>query len=658
MSRDNRRSLLQLFSPDDGYVGRFGWLCGYSADAAFLELAAHRFTQATSNQRAQLGKVSLVAMLDQGQPQILPSDAPGVLHAPLRDPRHFSLLHAKVALLGFRHSEDAARWRLRLLVSTGNWTRETVERSLDLVWVADAGSDSLVSRDPEALQVRADITAAWGLMQWLQRHFELGVLSATPNSLTALGVDEFAGWCEAVAAGRLPQPRLFDSRSHSLLRQLPKLVRRHAGEARRNTLILGSGFYEGGVRDSPPRVLTEIIKTLRDAGSVTSTCGVNVIVEPSNCQAIASALPSMRETQGWRVWSPGQPKFLGGKARTLHAKFIFASGCHAKSNNCLNGWLYLGSGNLTTPGFLRACPTGNLEAGVVVSEDGLQWNRGRGGADATWLGSRLPVQWDKELETIHELSPGSDMSDRPPAFRASPIAWCRYLPASPDFPARLELPHHESSLEVLDTESNVCETVTTTEVLWPGAMQPFVVVRWRDGDQVLTGSVPVIDPAGRVAATELRPIDLEEAWWQLQQFPQAPEEGDLLWREDGVAGDFAPGASVSVNASDSAIRAMMRLIENIADKQIRVPRADWNAWCTCLEQVLRQAASCDLVTEFIRLIELDPLVVLGQACSLPSYARPHDSREWERISNVLLSVAMSWEIEGMSMPVAHREKLV
>jgi hypothetical protein len=37
-------SLLQHFDPPAGYVGGFGRVCGYSADADFLDMAAERFT--------------------------------------------------------------------------------------------------------------------------------------------------------------------------------------------------------------------------------------------------------------------------------------------------------------------------------------------------------------------------------------------------------------------------------------------------------------------------------------------------------------------------------------------------------------------------------------------------------------------------------------
>src|SRR5215207_9116290 len=124
-------SLAQLFDPPDGYHGIFGWICGYSADAGFLEDAAERFSGLTKAQRAHQGRMVLAVMLDPGNPQILPSEVPGVLHLPVKSPKlPFRLLHAKVAVLGFQRPDG---FLVRVIVTTGNWTRQTLEESLDLV---------------------------------------------------------------------------------------------------------------------------------------------------------------------------------------------------------------------------------------------------------------------------------------------------------------------------------------------------------------------------------------------------------------------------------------------------------------------------------------------------------------------------------------------
>jgi hypothetical protein len=65
-------SLAQIFEPPDEHQGVFGWLCGYSADAGFLEDAVERFSGLTQAQRAHQGRVMLAAVLRSGKP----SDSP------------------------------------------------------------------------------------------------------------------------------------------------------------------------------------------------------------------------------------------------------------------------------------------------------------------------------------------------------------------------------------------------------------------------------------------------------------------------------------------------------------------------------------------------------------------------------------------------------
>src|ERR1039458_1019894 len=125
-------SLAQHFEAPDDFIGCFGWVCGYSADSGFLDDAAERFTRRTHAQRAYEGRIAIAMMLDPGNPQITLEEVPGVMHLPMNGVPPFRLLHAKLALLGFRHTSDARQWRLRLIVSTGNWTRQTLEDSLDL----------------------------------------------------------------------------------------------------------------------------------------------------------------------------------------------------------------------------------------------------------------------------------------------------------------------------------------------------------------------------------------------------------------------------------------------------------------------------------------------------------------------------------------------
>lgn len=146
MSRNSKTlstpSLAGHFDAPEDYAGYFGWLCGYSADALFLDDAATRFTRLTNRQRAHQGRIELAIMLDPGNPQI--ADVPGVGHLPIKANvnKPFRLLHAKVALLGFRHQDNRRDWQLRLLVSTGIGRGRRWKK----VWIWRGGSMSPVHR--------------------------------------------------------------------------------------------------------------------------------------------------------------------------------------------------------------------------------------------------------------------------------------------------------------------------------------------------------------------------------------------------------------------------------------------------------------------------------------------------------------------------------
>jgi hypothetical protein len=374
-------SLAQHFDAPDDYIGTFGWLCGYSADAPFLDDAAERFTRLIGSRRAYQGRIVLAAMLDPGNPAITLLDAPGVAHLPIKDVvnKPFRLLHAKVALLGFRHQENHDRWLLRLLVSTGNWTQQTLEKNLDLAWRIDASSESLINPDSNTRLDCADIKAAWNLLEWIQEYFDLRLLNTSIADRTAEAAqafDQVQRWiatCEKNAQGR---PRFFDSRKYSLLQQLPEKIQTDKA-TRRNYLALGSGFYETSKKpERAPEVPMAILERLRDEKLLTENADIDLYINPKSCQAIESSFEPLDEA-GFTIRPSATPATVFGELsqRDLHAKFLFSCNCREDSASCSSPWVYLGSGNLTHAGFVNKMNPagGNLEAGVVFSPGALFW---------------------------------------------------------------------------------------------------------------------------------------------------------------------------------------------------------------------------------------------------------------------------------------------
>src|SRR5262249_15688754 len=142
---------------------------------------------------------------------------------------------------------------------------------------------------------------------------------------------------------------------------------------------------------------------------------------------------------------------------------------------------------------------------------------------------------------------------------------------------------------------------------WVGARPRQVQVRWCVEGQEQRAWIPVIDEFGRVAATILPRIDIDEAWNQLADFPMPPAEEELLRDADTETGDDAAhGQSGASITASYPVRQMMQLIENIAAKQTSVVRVDWVTWCTRLEQCLVQAAGSKVLEEFLK-VNINPL---------------------------------------------------
>jgi hypothetical protein len=156
----------------------------------------------------------------------------------------------------------------------------------------------------------------------------------------------------------------------------------------------------------------------------------------------------------------------------------------------------------------------------------------------------------------------------------------------------------------------------------------------------------VIDEFGRIAATILPRLDIEEAWGQLANFPMPPEEEELL--ADGNT-QFTDANTQQGSASLKAtypVRQMMQLVENIAAKQISVSKADWTTWCTRLEQCLIQAAGSKVLEEFLHL-NLNPLSPLWHSPFRPAFASNTDTAEGLRYESVLKRVEVAWNVTGL-----------
>jgi hypothetical protein len=648
-------SLAQHFDAPDDYIGTFGWLCGYSADAPFLDDAAERFTRLIGSRRAYQGRIVLAAMLDPGNPAITLLDAPGVAHLPIKDVvnKPFRLLHAKVALLGFRHQENHDRWLLRLLVSTGNWTQQTLEKNLDLAWRIDASSESLINPDSNTRLDCADIKAAWNLLEWIQEYFDLRLLNTSIADRTAEAAqafDQVQRWiatCEKNAQGR---PRFFDSRKYSLLQQLPEKIQTDKA-TRRNYLALGSGFYETSKKpERAPEVPMAILERLRDEKLLTENADIDLYINPKSCQAIESSFEPLDEA-GFTIRPSATPATVFGELsqRDLHAKFLFSCNCREDSASCSSPWVYLGSGNLTHAGFVNKMNPagGNLEAGVVFSPGALFWYGNRTTSSDQVITNLLPIQRDHAIEDAASLSMGSKREEREACFVAAPIAWLEWRVLEHGFELCTDDQGHDA-IEVLDSNGKACPR-TNTGFQWCEAQPREVAVRWQANGHAHEIRIPVVDQYGRLCATALPAIDINEAWWQLADFPMPPDDDTA----DGYGVDDPPGGTEATNGSTTPIasypiRQMMELVESIAAKQTAIDETNWPLWCNRLEQTLRQTGDSAVVKYFREVLGLNPLSPLHQPSFRPSYAESNDTAPGKTYFDALTRVEESWKVNGLN----------
>jgi hypothetical protein len=638
-------SLAQLFEPPEQHQGVFGWLCGYAADADFLENALEHFSGLTQAQRAHQGRILLAVMLDPGNPQIAPAEAPGALHLPVRTaPLPFALLHAKVAILGFQSANDFV---LRVIVSTGNWTRQTLEESLDLAWhldVLSAPQNADIAR-----QDCVDLAAAWDFFLSVQQFFDLRLLEGVAGKDNESGgaVAKFTAWIGQIAKPyRGYKPRFFDSRKRSLFAQLPGLVRDHAGNVRRNYLALGSGFFESEGKGKA-FVPEQILGILGGKNLVTQSCDKNLFVNPLACQAVAKR-KSRIEKKGWTIRAARAPTYFGAVPRFLHAKFIFSANRQDGSNNCSSAWVYLGSGNLTHPGFMnKASAIGNLEAGVVFAPKNTPKCLGGEADDAADVVTNLlPIHWDNGTP-LPKLEVGRDMPERDAIFVAAPVAlflWDERTERASLTPQGEVL----GEFELLDPDGHPCERLTDGSFVWPCKRPRQVTVAWSAAECTRKASVPVIDCYGRFCAGDLPALDLEEAWMQLANFPMPPEDQELAGDSaDTIDGGLAYGAAFAIPPFAYPVRRMMILVEDIAAKQVTIAKPHWTMWCNRLEQVLTQAKDSPVVRAF-QSMELNPLHPLFAPAFRPDFAATGQTPQGTRYEAALNTAITAWQLENCS----------
>ena len=648
MSSPPFRSLDAVFEPPGQLRARFGWICGMTADGPFIDRAAERFTRQSKAQRSLAGRVYLGLLLDPSTPQIPPTSAHGVLHLPPRSvPLPFRLLHAKVALLGFG-DDESDEWCLRVVVSTGNWTRQTMDQSLDLVWSVDLHRDHPAG--PARSQAVADIKAAAAFLTRLRARFNDDVLRGTQGahaSLTRASVEALDGWVAALSVPAGVQPRFLHNEAEALIALVARAARRVGGSTRRNYIVMGSGFFGGGSAGALPFVPSQVVSALRagDSGVLTAQPEVDLVVNPTACQGIAVAAPAISRTPRWRVLGATDPHGDTGGLRSLHAKFIFSANWR-DGGQTTSPWLYLGSGNLTDAGFMHSAlpgkpggaSVGNLEAGVVFVPDAVLWSD---------VGKWLPFRpSDDDLAALpNSLAAGPPAPERAPSFAPPPFAFLAH-----DAEAGLLRPNAVAPAVSLIWPGGL-RTPARSDGAFPveGAPPPQVEVAWPDGGTELRAIVPVIDGEGRVAGVDRGPLTFEGLAEELGSFPDQPEvdvAGDGSEESDSQPVESSPTVASSL-ASAAPLRDVMQAMELVAKRQTRIREGQWEAWVARLEQALVRMKDQPMV-DAVRGLGVNPLAVLRLPAFRPTFCESAGSVAAGTYEDSLQRVERAWGVDGLS----------
>jgi hypothetical protein len=279
----------------------------------------------------------------------------------------------------------------------------------------------------------------------------------------------------------------------------------------------------------------------------------------------------------------------------------------------------------------------------------LYWRAEGDVSAARIITNLLPVQWDTDISAFEQLSAGEPMPEHDGGPLAAPLAWLNWQVTEEG--SSLRAPEHaEVPVIVLDTDGVACASSQPGVWQWLGQPPRVVTIQWSIAGQVHSAVLPVLDESGRLAATAMPELDLDEVWWQLANFPQSAVDEDKtldeLEESPGSTGQAGAAAVADAGVAGYPIRRMMALIEQIAAKQVDLDPLDWLAWCTRLEQSLLQVAK-DPVIGIFQTMRLNPLSPLREAAFLPLFAEQASSPEGANYRALLARIETSWGVANL-----------
>ncbi len=630
-----RPSLLDLFSaPGDKRRGVFGLVCGLSADEQFMDNVLERFSGRSKSQRLHNGHFSLALFIDihnkplYGLPGLTNPSPSRNISAKTRQ------MHAKVALLGFGESASGMPDYYRLIVSTGNWTKESINNQVNIVWHCDYDLNDQDSKSQEAADM-LEVASFWaqllGINTGKAGYYQVDGpvkdrISAFLSTLVAAvptpsrkysprfisnifgsspkRVGDFGGFKGKAASDSIFQP---DSMGAQVIQRFIK------SRLRRNSIICGSGFFENPDVENkckPPKVLTELIALLVENEILVKVPFVHgkrlrhqrIIINPGTSGAAGHWIKNTKDADldGWSVRTPRHPDLNIDKPK-FHAKYIFVG--NENNSSLTSGMLYLGSGNLSKRGFALSPGTGgNVEAGVVVDverHDSIKELAPKlGFDDDTDLTSEdIPDEIESE-----ESEQDARVTQLPP-----PIVSCFWNPIS-------------SKLSWMWTDATDYRNVmlhgqeiapSVTELILPGEKQDFSLgarITAQIEDKACDWMIPVFSEGGTFCLPPITPKTGQEIVDALAAFPlysceddEPDEDEGQEMTEDIVTGQHDDFSDLRAELDRFPLHLATTLIETIADQNQRISYGQLPDWAAHLRRTLKEEMKPEMKAQLMAL---------------------------------------------------------
>jgi len=635
----DRKDLEALFSPAPEEYGTHLLICGLSADTETLERIVSAFTCETKVQRAASGVLRAVLALDASAPLLGPLTIPGLLQlAPCTSDdwtKKTSLMHAKVALMGFSKARFATPTSFRLVVSTGNWTRETWGNGsqIDMFWSA---TWTVGESDELSKKAHADIASALDFF----RRLLSGLYTKSNDFLIqqTFSMNWLRHWYAVDAAHRTNErPRFIHSLDTSLFSQ----IKRRFPKTGISTLVAGSGFFEQSSAD--PAVKPEVLGELERLGNPgTRYLVFNTKQSGALSGWISANTKKLRKGKlgDWTFCMPTDPlQSRAGLGRErLHAKYIAGLKRVAGSGKRGTlGALYLGSGNLSRAGLLTRAQldatdkwqrrTGNVEAGIFMVDDSV--------IPQVWRALACgDIQPQESLEKI-EAGTGEPIfvpRDPPPILFAHLRANRIKLVRSSDTPVdlQLRLSGTDEWLDVGVGENEVIcgihpapAIVWVREVLGPGTVY----------------DVPVLSEEGLLCRQSPAKVSVDDILDAILTFPEPPSYlPDPEQQTTGGNHGHPPPASAS--ATHYPLRVVASMIEAIALRNSVLTREQFPVWLSQLRLLLLEQ-TLDADREAVRALGINLFTALFHPGFTPPWMdeTPFLKASYER---VIADVEKSW----------------